>query len=130
MMLGGLCHEHVLLDPLEAAFGKRNAETSRQVPVRLGAKLGFVDLVVQLGSGRLAIEAEMTPRRVVNDLHKAAALEATWLWVVVPNCRVARSVRTQLRKLGVPERRPWISVWTLGEAIQQVVNCFPLFSPS
>jgi hypothetical protein len=125
-MTGGYLHEGTL-DALEEALEKQNAEVSRQVQSRVGAKTGFVDLVARLGSERFVIEVEMSPRRVANDLLKAAALEATWLWIVVPNHRVAGSVRAELRKLGVREMQPWIRVLAFGQAIQGIVGCFSRF---
>jgi hypothetical protein len=125
MMLGGHIHERVILESLDRALRERGAETSRQVPVRYGGKIGFVDLVARLRSEQLAIEAEMTARRAAHDLYKAAALEATRAWIVVPNHRVARSVRRKLQELGMPDQTPWICVLTLGQALQRVANCFP-----
>ena len=127
-MKGGYIHEHLLLDGLERAFKKRGAKVRRQVSTRPGRKTGYADLLIDLESGRLVIEAEMSSKRIDNDLKKARDLEAIWLWIVVPNQKVAHSVRKQLEELGVRAIEPWICVLTLGQALERVTNCFSLFS--
>lgn len=117
-MKGGPIHEQ-MLDRLERVSRELNAQVSRQAPVRMRTKTGFIDLVVQRGNVRLAIEAEMSPWRVAEDLNKAAALGA-WLWLVTPNSRVSEAVRAQLRKLGVRERRPSTCVLCFGQALERL----------
>lgn len=121
-MKGGPIHEQ-MLDRLERVSSEMNAQVSRQVPVQMGTKMGYVDLTVQQGTVRLAIEAEMSPWRVTEDLNKAAAVGA-WLWIVTPNSRVTAAVRAQLRKLGVRERSPWICALSLGQAVERLRNFF------
>ena len=121
-MNGGYVHEDVLLRPLEQAFRHRGISVFRQVPSRPGRGARYVDLLADLGHARLAIEAEMTPRRVASDLQKAAELEA-WLWIVVPNRSVREAVQRSLRKQHVPQREPWICVLTLPQALQRITDC-------
>ena len=125
-MKGGVIHETVMLNPLKKVFRQQNLVVLQQVP----ARPGFVDMAVVVGTHLLAIEAEMTARRVENDLRKAASLKATWLWIVVPNNRVAESVRAKLSKLSVEHRRPWISILTIGQAMERVTSSIPFFSRS
>ena len=91
-MKGKHIHEG-MLDELEKALRERRAKTERQVPIRLGKKLWYADLVAELDGRRLLIEVEMSSRRIAGDLQKAGALQATWLWIVVPNDRVKRSAQ-------------------------------------
>jgi hypothetical protein len=124
-MKGDIVHEHSL-DDLADALASRRFAVSRQVATRMGRDIGYVDLVAERGGRRLAIEVEMSARRVANDLRKAAALGAS-LWIVVPNRRVVRAVRRRLADLGVRPTAPWICVLTLGQAMHRLKNCFPLF---
>ncbi len=128
-MTGGRVHE-LMLDLLEKAIQRPNVVVSRQVPARPRKGISYIDLVAEFGGKRLAIEVEMTSRRAVNDLHKAAAVGATWLWIVGPNRRVTKSVSERLRKLGVDEKRPWLRFLTFGEAVQHVGELFRDFPVS
>ena len=56
-------------------------------------------------------------------------MEATALWIVVPNHRVARAVRRQLRRLGVREQEPRIQCLTLGEAMERLKDFSSVFFP-
>ena len=58
------------------------------MPTRPCREGGYGDLVAVLGPRQLLIEAEMSSRRIANDLQKALDLGATWLWILVPNCRL------------------------------------------
>jgi len=127
-MKGESTHEYILAT-LKESLVRRMVSVSTQVATRHGRDTGYVDLLAEGRGIRLAIEAEMTSRRVSNDLQKAADLEA-WLWIVTPNARVANSVRSRLRRLGVREKLPSICVLTLGQALSRVAICFPLFSRS
>ena len=127
-MRGGHLHERLLLDPLEKAFQRYGATVTRQARSRPGPGGGYVDLLVVWGRNCLAVEVETTPRRVGNDLKKAADLGA-WLWVVVSNRTVAAGVRRHLKRLGVRICEPWICVWTTPEVLQQVANCCSIVVP-
>ncbi len=118
-----------MLDVLSHAFARRNVAVSRQVATRPERSTGYVDMVAEGHGWRLAIEVEMSARRVANDLHKAAELEA-WLWIVVPNAKVSRAVLRRLQDLDIQPRAPWICVLTLGQALQRLTNCFPCFPVS
>ena len=98
--------------------------TSRNVATQPGKQTGYGDLVAWGKEWRLLIEFEMGPRRVANDLRKAAELNAA-LWIVVPNGRVRSAVRRQLRRCGVREKYPARCVLTLGQAVSRVTDSFP-----
>ena len=129
-MKGGYVHEIVMLERLEQMFDERGFETMRQVRTRSGRKTGYADLVVTYGSSKLLVEAEMSSKRIVNDIQKAQDLGAAWLWIVVPNPKVRRSVRKQLLNLAMNDMEPWICVLTIGQAVQRVKGCFPFFFES
>jgi len=131
-MRGGFVHDHVILNTLEAEFRALgvNVSVSRQVPSRSGRTTGYIDLVVRLGAHVLAIEAEMSPARVANDLRKADEIGATSLWIVTANHNVARGGRRQLERLGVQEEDPKILCVTLGEARERVRQFFSLLFPA
>lgn len=126
-MKGGYIHERLLLDRIERLFRERGFEVQKQVGTTKGMCARYADLVVNIGPHRLVVEAETSSTRVKGDLEKASEMSATWLWIVVPNRKVADSVRKQLRILNVRETEPWLSILTLGQAIERVTNCYSLF---
>ena len=128
-MIGKFTHEDVILDPLEQAFRELGATTGRQARIHSAGPTRYADLLVVQGEIRGVIEAEMCARRVPNDLRKALDLRATFLWIVVPNRRVAGAVRRRLARLGVREARPWLCVLTVGQALEWVTKNGSLFSP-
>ena len=129
-MNGGLVHENILLAPVERALRQCGVAVERQVPTRPCREGGYGDLVAVLGPRRLLIEAEMSSRRIANDLQKALDLGATWLWILVPNCRVASAVRRQMKRMRVREMEPWVCVLTLGQTLERIRKYVPLFSVS
>ena len=127
-MNGETPHEHYMLEPLEQDLKRHGATVTRQMKSRSGPGGGYADLFARMGSIRLVIEVEMTSRRIANDLIKAADLDA-WLWVVVPNGKVAQAVRRRLKRLHVRPREPWIFVLTLPQALQQITNYCSIVVP-
>ncbi len=126
-MNGGFLHEVVTLDRLESLARDAGADAARQVRTPTG---GYIDLVITIGTHRIAVEAELTSKRVANDLEKAVSAEATELWVVTPVPRTARSVKRGLNRVNRNCKTPVVFVLTLGRAIQRLTNCFSLFSGS
>ena len=118
-------HE-IILQELVEVLENVGLVALREVAVHMGDELGFVDLVTECQGQRLAIEVEMSPRRVGNDVRKAAALNA-WLWIVVKNAQLREAVRRRLADHGVRERFPWICVLTIGQAKQRLTNYSCLF---
>jgi len=129
-MKGGYVHERLLLDGIEKLFRERGLDVERQVGTTKGKRARYADLMVKIGSQRLIVEAETSSKRIKGDLQKANEVSATWLWIVVPNRKVADSVQKRLRELNVRQKEPWLCVLTLGQAAEQLANCFPLFSRS
>ena len=128
--LGGHVHESVLLDGVEDAFRTAGVSTRRSVRVRSERVVGHVDLVAMVGPRLIAVEAELSPRRIERDLLKAMALDAHELWIVVPNARVAKRVRRALGGRTTRPDMPGVFVLTLGQSRQRVANCFASFSAS
>ena len=118
-MNGGYVHEHIL-DALEQEFRKTGAEVARQVPSRPGRRTGYVDLVVRRGDNLLAVEAETSCRRIVEDMQKAEELGAR-LWIVVANRRLADSVKRHLKTLWSWKTTD-VCVLTLGQALARITN--------
>lgn len=127
-MRGGYLHNHVLLDPIEAALRQRGARTWREKATSPGRRTGYVDLLVELGDRRIAIEAECSSKRIAGDLAKSAEVDATELWMVVPTVSVAASVRRRLKETSVAALGAEVFVLTLGQALQRVTDCFPLIA--
>jgi hypothetical protein len=96
--------------------------------VKLGHSWGYVDLRVDFGPCPVAIEAELGPKRLENDLRKAIALQAVLLLVVVADWRSCRTVRKVMARILELRRRsgltaptdPAIFILPVGPAIQQL----------
>lgn len=117
-------HEEVLLARMEACFRELGGVGRRQYPTGPGRAAGVVDLFVTLGRERIVCEAELTADRAVRDLAKAHTLKATLLIIVVPNTRVAHSIRKRLASVRPRSctSGPDIWVFPLGVAIQRFMN--------
>lgn len=126
---GGFIHEKVVLDRLVRAARVRGATVCRQVQAGSGRGAGHIDLVLARGGRTIAVEVELSPKRVNRDLRKAAAIGADELWIVVPHRRTADAVGRRLAALAVSaEGSRGIFVLTLGQALQRIEHCFSLFS--
>ena len=129
-MRGGVIHERSL-DLLDFRFASLGAKTGRQVPVSLGRSTGYIDLVVEMENILLAIEAERSRRRVEGDVIKAQTVGAAELWIVTPQQMLVRRIRDTLGDVRPGnQNQVAVSVLTLGDALQQVPNCFSRFLPS
>jgi len=126
-MRGGPIHNHVLLDPVDREFKAVGAYTHREMTVRFGKQIGYVDLYAELDSHRICVEAELSAKRIANDLKKAMAANATALWIIVPNVQVRRAVQRQLKRLHL-RSNDGIFVLSLCQALERIRNCFPLIS--
>ena len=116
-----------LLDSIESLANDVGARTGREVSITPGRNAQRVDLLIEVRDKRIAVEAELTAKRIINDLTKARALHADELWIVVPNSTVANAVKRQLSRLGIRPKECRIYFLTLGKALQRLTNCFPLF---
>jgi len=130
MMRGDFLHNEVSVDQLDVAWRSVGASTWRERAIfdAQGQIFGYTDLLVRLGSYLIAVEVELSPKRVARDIEKALALSATELWIVTPNVRVRCAIHRSLQRLGQGSGNGFIFVLTLGQALQRVRNCFSLFS--
>lgn len=124
-MRGGFLHNQVLLAPIEAYFRQVGAAVYPEHPVP-GA-WGAVDLFVEYRHHRVAVEAELTPRRVQRDIEKARALNASVLLIVMPTNSLASQAKARLvGAVRVPGMR--IVIRPLGPALAWVERSFPMIS--
>ncbi len=123
-MDGGYVHDEVLLGTLEFAFQRPGIRTQRQVFVRVGRRRAFIDMVVEFEGFRLAIEAELSSRRVVSDGHKAMQWGADQLWIVVPNQQVLLAAKRAWKRRRNKRQTMAIYFLTLGQALQRVSYFF------
>ena len=128
-MRGGYVHNCVLLAPIEQKARRRGVAVDREAAIRVGDRVLYGDLLIRDGSRRILVEAELSSRRVPNDLAKAAALEACDLWVVVPNSRVSGSVHRKLAQHGI-RSGPGLFVLSLPQALQRLEEMIELNSRS
>lgn len=130
MTRGGYLHNDISVDQLDAAWRSIGASTRREIAIfdAQGKIFGYTDLLARLGPYLIAVEVELSPKRVARDLEKALALAATELWIVAPNVRVRRSIHRSLQRLGPEPKHGIVFVLTLGQALQRVRHCFSMFS--
>lgn len=130
-MRGGFVHNKVLLDSIDALLRRAGAQTQREVHVHRDGLRGAIDLVATMSDTKLAIEAELTPARVVRDVEKARAIEADLLVIVAPTRRIADAIVRRLHAAGVDlSSAPAVCVLPLGPALEQLRRSFPFHSAS
>lgn len=100
-MRGGFIHNEVLIARFLRSFEEEGWSCDTEVPVRMGDGLGFIDLLAEFDGYCIAIEVEMSAKRIDRDLQKAIAIHAAELWIVTPNTRVAGAVRRTLHRMDV-----------------------------
>jgi len=100
-----------------------------EVVIKVGGKVMYGDLLIQDGLQKILVEAEMSSKRIANDLAKAEALKAE-LWILVPNQRVAQSVRRKLSKLSNVLGNNGKLILLLSQAIQRLGELYELNSGS
>lgn len=147
-MRGGFIHNDVLIARLLRSFEVAGWSCDTEVPVRMGESLGFIDLVAESVGYCIAVEAEMSARRIDRDLRKAQAIHAAELWIVTPNALVAGAVRRTLHRMDVRlapdddglmdvygrnggvigDNSPAVFLLTQGAAAQRVRHYLPLFA--
>ena len=100
-MRGGFIHNDVLVNRLLRSFEVEGWSCDTEVPVRMGETIGFIDLVVERDGYCIAVEAELSARRIDRDLQKAQAIRAAELWIVTPHARVSGAVRRAFHRMDV-----------------------------
>lgn len=125
-MNGGYIHDRSLLEPLVQAFQEAGAMVQLQAHSHSDSYTGYCDLTARFPGDRLiAVEIEMTTRRIANDIQKAINLKADELWIVVPNQNVLLASRCRLQQLAPGPEVP-VFILTLPQALKRVSDCFPL----
>ncbi|TWU21316.1 hypothetical protein [Bythopirellula polymerisocia] len=125
-MNGGYIHDRNILDPLVHAFQETGAKVQLQSRSHSAGHIGYCDLTARFPDGLfVAVEIEMTTRRIANDIQKAIDLGADELWVVVPNQKVLRASRQRLQQLAPGPDVP-VFILTLPQALKRVSDCIPL----
>lgn len=119
-MRGGAIHNRVMVERLARVLREAGTEVVLEAPVEVGPSPRCIDLLATCGSARLAIEVELTPRRVLADIEKARLAGAATLLIVTPTASVARRARRALR--GQPFDSLAVVVLPLGLAAQWVTN--------
>lgn len=126
-MRGGFLHNDVLIGVLENEIRRLGGRCRREVQVVVQNHLRYIDLAAEVAGRQIALEAELTSKRVRNDIAKAHAFCADELWIVVPNHGVARSVLREVNSTPTTDLRPKISVLTQGQAKQRIRDYFSNF---
>ena len=104
-MRGGYIHNEILVGTLARDARALGWGTLLEAPVPVHDSVWFIDLVVTSHAVRVAVEAELSPGRVLRDVIKAEAFGAVALLVVTPTSRVAKQCR---RVLGRPDLPTWV----------------------
>lgn len=125
---GGFVHNQLILKPLRQAFESLGARVHCEHRVGARCESGYLDLLVVLGPVVIAIEAEMSDRRILNDLRKFSAVGADELWIIAPRQRVAASIRRRLQELPAAISAMPVRVLTLGQAIDHIEQLKDFFS--
>ena len=123
-MRGGYIHNRVLLDPIDQKAWRFGAQVDREVSIRVGGQVLYGDLLIRSGSKRILVEAELSARRIPNDLAKAVAFRVSELWLVVPNPRLAQSVRRKLLQQSIVPGTSGLFILLLPQALQRLERIF------
>lgn len=128
-MRGGYIHNRVLIGLVAQEAMRLGIHVDYEVVIKVGEKIMYGDLLIQYGLRRILVEAEMSSKRIANDLAKAETLKAE-LWILVPNPRVAQSVRRKLSKLSNVSGNNGKLILLLPQAIQRLGKFYELNSGS
>ena len=123
-MRGGYVHNRVLIDPIAQKAGRLGAEVDREVAMEVDGRVLYGDLLIRMGSKRILVEAELSARRIPNDVAKAVGSRVCELWVVVPNLTVAQSVRRKVFQQSSIQPRAELFVLLLPQALQRLEDIF------
>jgi hypothetical protein len=131
-MKNGYLHDWILIQT-EQSFRALGGEITREYPVTVCGRRGWIDRLIRFRACVLAVEAETTgSRRVPWDADKAQAVGASGLFILTPTTRIATACRQRVRRRKDSENLNdlWICVLTLGAFPQWLRTNSCLFSPS
>lgn len=126
-MRGGYVHNRILLDPLYRKALRLGAQVDCEAAIKVGDRVLYVDLLIRGGPKQILVEAELSSKRVPNDLAKAAEFGVCELWLVVPNPRIAGSVRRKLLRQSIKPGAE-LFILLLPQALQRLEEFSPLNS--
>ena len=130
-MRGGYLHNMLLIGSVQEECARRDINTATEVKVSDGNRTGYIDLVMEIDGYRIAVEAELTSKRIEKDVWKARVARVDELWVLVPNKRVENFLWRRLARLPPSSKDLAIYVLPLGGALKELSNRFPLiFMPN
>jgi len=113
MREGHFIHRYIL-DSIQHIAQTLGATTTREYQ--------DIDLFIEQGSKRIAVECERTSKRIESDCKKCKnkCVEATHLIILVPNYVVAEAVKRKLERLGINPKThdPRIDVLVLPQAVK------------
>lgn len=122
-MRGTYLHNRVLVGQIAQLLRNRRVTVSTEH--HIGPGLGFADLVAQRDGVRLLIEVERSPARVGNDIAKAVAARAPFLFIVTPDARIARACSRRIARLGPTPSSLTVHVFPFGTALLKLQEVFP-----
>lgn len=117
------CHRF-MIESITHFARQRGAHVELEQAIWLGRSYGYTDAFIQRGDLRIAVEAELSARRVGNDVRKALTLHATHLLIVTPTARMARECERELARYSMPAAGPKALVCTLGMALHRLSSLF------
>ena len=111
MKQGHFIHRHILLDSLE--------ETAKQLGFNTFREFNNIDLLIENNETRIAIECELTSKRIEKDWKRASDNNVVHLLILVTNYEVAKAVKRKLTRLQIKpkQHKPPISILVLPQAI-------------
>lgn len=127
-MKGGYLHNVLLIGSLREECARLGIETATEVQVCKGTHTGYLDLLMRPEGYSISVEAELTGKRIRNDLWKAETAGVDELWILVPTLRVGKSVSRVLSRVPQVPKDLRVFVLPLGRAVQALRNRFPLIS--
>lgn len=115
MTRGKFLHNHVLLAPMAALLTEFGAGLCFEYPVRRdGRTRGYIDLLAIVDDRRVAVEAECSIQRIVNDIRKAEVAGVDLLVIVMPNSNLARRAGNILKaQVATEDRYKSFETWIL-----------------
>ena len=130
-MRGGYLHNMLLIGSVQEECARRGIKTATEVKVSDGNRTGYIDLVMEVDGYRIAVEAELTSKRIEKDVWKAIVAGMDELWILTPNKRAEKSIRRRLAYLPSSSKDLSIYVLPLGGVLKELSNRFPLiFRPN
>ena len=130
-MRGGYLHNMLLIGSVQEECERRDIKTATEGKVSDGIRTGYIDLVIEGDGYQIAVEAELTSKRIDKDMWKARLARVDELWLLVPNKRIEKSLRRRLARLPRPSEELAIYVLPLGGALKELSNRFSLiFMPN